>query len=357
MDQVTASVLLVTADATVRAAVARLAAAANVVVEPLPLPALAGRWRTGAAVLVGEDAVAEVLDQRLGRRQEVWVVAPGPASDHLLRGALALGACGVLELPADADALRSWLADLGDRDSPPRGHVVGVLGASGGVGASVLALALAEVAAATCPALLVDLDPWGLPAGALAGVPAPAGTEATSWTDLAALEGRVGARALRESLPARHHLRVLGWGAGPAVLPALPVVREVVGAARRGHDWVVLDVPRSADTPGLLGLCDAVVVVVAPTLAGTAGAARVRGLVPPGVAAGVAVRHSRGAWSDDAARLTGLPLWTELGTQRGLDEHLAAGLGAVRSRRSPCARAAVRVLGSVGAAVGEGGVA
>jgi hypothetical protein len=110
----------------------------------------------------------------------------------------------------------------------------------------------------------------------------------------------------------------------------------------------VLDVPRSRSARELLALCDAVVVVAAPNLAGTAGAARAGGLVPPGVAAGVVVRTARGAWPDDVARLAGLPLWGVLAHQRGLDEHLAAGLGAVRSRRSPCARAAHDVLAAAG---------
>jgi hypothetical protein len=127
----------------------------------------------------------------------------------------------------------------------------------------------------------------------------------------------------------------------------------VLTAARRGHGLVVLDVPRSTTTRELLALCDAVVVVASPSLAGTAGAARVRALVPPGVAAGVVVRTERGALPEDVARLAGLPLWGVLRAQRSLDEHLAAGLGAVRSRRSPLARAARDVLAAVAREVGR----
>jgi secretion/DNA translocation related CpaE-like protein len=256
----------------------------------------------------------------------------------------------------------SWLADLGDRAADhDRGRVLGVLGASGGVGASVLALAVAEVAALEGPSLLVDLDPWGLPAGVLGGVVPDAGTEAVTWADLAELEGRVGARALRESLPARDGLRVLGWSptTAPAGGPSDRVVREVLAAARGGHRWVVLDVPRSDSTRELLAGCDAVVVVAAQTLAGTAGAARVAGLVPAGVPAGVVVRTGRGALAEDLATLAGLPLWGRLRAQRGLDEHLAAGLGTVRSSRAPCARAARDVLTAAEQVVGgrrSGGV-
>lgn len=355
------ALLLVTEDRALHAEVSRLAAAANVALHHPAVGAAADHWRSGAAVLVGADVAALVAETVPGRRDDVWVVAPDPADEHTFRAALALGATGVVELPAEAGELGAWLADLSDRPDlpgrPDRGTVVGVLGASGGVGSSVLALAVAEVAARSGPALLVDLDPWGLPAGVLAGVLAGGdgaagreGGEPVTWADLAELEGRVGARALRESLPSRDGLRVLGGGPEPASTgPPGRVVREVVAAARRGHDVVVLDVPRSGSAREVLGLCDAVVVVASPTLAGGAGAARVRALLPTGVAAGLVVRPSRGAWPGDLARLVGLPLWAVLPAQRGLDEHLSAGLGAVRSRRSPCARAARSVLLAVGA--------
>ena len=344
------ALLLVTSDAGLRSEVARLAAAANVGVDTVDVAAAPEPWRTSPAVLVGADVAAHLADLGPGRRDDVRVVGDGPSHEAVLRAALALGAGGVVELPEDSDLLGAWLADLGDRagDRPAQGLVVGVLGASGGVGSSVLALAVAEVAAPEGPSLLVDLDPWGLPAGVLAGVTADASTEPVTWADLAALEGRIGARALRESLPSRDGLRVLGWGpVAPADGPPGRVLREVVAAARRGHEVVVLDVPRSGATREALGLCDAVVVVSTPTLAGSAGAARVRALLPAGVAAGVVVRPVRGAWPEDLARLVGLPLWAVLPAQRGLDEHLAAGLGAVRSRRSPCARAARDVLSAI----------
>ncbi len=347
------ALLLVTEDRTVHAEVARLAAAAGVAVDHVPASAAPERWRTGPAVLVGADVALRLAETVPGRREDVWVVAPGPADERTLRAALALGAAGVVELPEESAALGAWLADLGDRGTDRRsaGTVLGVLGASGGVGCSVLALAVAEVASRSGAALLVDLDPWGLPAGALAGVTAEDGADPVTWADLAELEGRVGARSLRESLPSRGGLRVLGGGPVAATSgPSVRVVREVVAAARRGHEVVVLDVPRSGSAREVLALCDAVAVVASPTLAGSAGAARVRALVPPGVAAGLVVRPARGAWPEDLARLVGLPLWAVLPTQRGLDEHLAAGLGAVRSRRSPCARAAGTVLAAVVAA-------
>ena len=347
-------VLLVSDDVVLRAEVARLAAAANVGAEALGTDEarLVERWRSSAAVLVGADAAGVLAERVPARRDDVWVVAAGTPGTPALRAALALGATGMVELPSEATVLGAWFADLGDRTGGPvtAGRVVGVLGASGGVGASVLALALAELGSSSGPAVLVDLDPWGLPASVLAGA---AEDRTVGWADLTELEGRVGASALRDSLPARDELRVLGWGAGDPVVD-LPqrVVREVVTAARRGHRWVVLDVPRGAATRELLAHCDAVVVVASSTLAGTAGAARVRGLVPDGIAAGVVVRPERGALPDEVARLAGLPLWGVLARQRGLDEHLAAGLGASRSRRSPCARVAHEVLDAVGRAVG-----
>jgi secretion/DNA translocation related CpaE-like protein len=355
----TTSLLLVADDPLLRSEVARLAAAAGVGLETADTGDALPAWTSSPAVLVGADALPRLLELGPTRRDEVWVASAGPAGEATLRGALAVGAGAVVELPEQSGHLASWLGELGDRETGAgRGPVLGVTGAAGGVGATVLALAVAEVAAHDGTALLVDLDPWGLPVGALAGVAGDAvdrtdDTEgATTWSDLAALEGRVGGRALRESLPSRGGLRVLSRptarGTVPAPPPSARVVHEVVTAGSRGHDLDVLDVARGAGAAEVLGRCDAVVVVAAPTLSGAAGAVRVAGLVPPGVEAGLVVRTGRGAWPDDLARLTGLPLWARLRTQRGLDEHLAAGLGAVRSRRSPCARAAVDVLAAIG---------
>ena len=96
------------------------------------------------------------------------------------------------------------------------------------------------------------------------------------WGSLMSSRGRLGSRSLRAALPDKDGLAVLTWEAGaPAELDG-PGVREVLSAARRGNDVVVLDLPRSlADvTVEVVTRCDRMLVVVVPSLPGVASAAR-----------------------------------------------------------------------------------
>lgn len=341
--------LLVTTDPDLEREVTRVAAATGL--EPVVRPPgrSADLWPGAPLVLVGDDA-ATALARHAQRRPDVWLVGTGPPDAHACRAALSLGVHDLVELPVEGHRLGTLLDDLADRldrdtgapgEPGGRGGVLGVVGASGGVGASVLALALAQTAAHEGPAALLDLG-GGIPLTLLAGVEDEPGV---GWEDLAGLDGSLGARELREALPRRAGLGVLSGDLRPDRAlgdpRSEPVLREVVAAAARGHRWVVLDLGRGAAP--VLDLCDALALVAAPTLTGLPGALHAAGRVPPRVRAGLVVRTGAG-WPDDVAGPTGLPVWARLGRQRRLEEHLAAGLGPVRSRRSPYSRAAAAVL-------------
>ncbi len=82
-------------------------------------------------------------------------------------------------------------------------------------------------------------------------------------------------RALvREALPRRGDLGALSWRAGSTSSLQPFAVREAVAAARRGHDLVVLDLPRAPDpiVDELVARCDQVLMVVLPTVLGVASA-------------------------------------------------------------------------------------
>ena len=122
-----------------------------------------------------------------------------------------------------------------------------------------------------------------------------------------------------------------------------------MSAARRGHDTVVVDLPRSWDalTEEVVTRCDHVLVTVVPTLPGLAAAVRVCSrFADPGALGLVA----RGAGVDDPTltRLTGAPVVVRMNDQRGLSEATDLGLGPVRSRRGPLGRSAATVLTSLG---------
>lgn len=333
-------VLLVTADDLLRAEVARLAAGAGCLVRvSRDLADVRRSWPLGPAVLVGADLVGDLAGLSLPRRPGVHLLSGGALDAAPLRAAVSIGAQSVVELPAGTSHLAEVLGDLVDDERAP-GRVLAVVGGSGGLGASVLTVALAEVARRRGhDAVAVDLDPRGAGIDLLAGVDR---SSELDWDGLAAGHGRLNGTALRESLAAGRGPSVLGWSqTSSRAMPPPAVVAEVVAAARRGHDWVVLDAP-SAEA---WSSCDAVLLLVAGSVHGLAAASRVVAQLPAGVPVGLGVRTARrDAWGREVARALSLSLWTVVTHQRGLDDDLSAGLGPARRPRSPVARAAGDVL-------------
>ncbi|WP_202387678.1 septum site-determining protein Ssd [Nocardioides flavescens] len=337
--------LALTSDPLLADELGRLAAAAGV---PLRLVAdgFAGgaadrtlaAWSSAPLVLVGADRAAELAALAPARRPGVLVVCWSPPPDGAFRDALLLGAERVLELPAAAPWVTEALIDLGEAGRGD-GALLGVLGGSGGAGATTLACALAQVAAERGPTLLVDLDPLGPGCERMLALDAQPGVR---WDSLGRASGRLSARSLREAVPRGDGPGVLGFTAHPLPLEA-SAVREALSAARRGHDTVVVDLPRAGGTEETLARCDLVVLVVVPSYAGVTAAARRLAAVADPSRVGLVVR-GRGADPARVADLVGAPALAVMPDQRGLDEALDLGLGPVRSRRSPLARAARAVL-------------
>src|SRR6478736_3142038 len=137
------------------------------------------------------------------------------------------------------------VAPPGRGDEPVRmtshQRVTAVVGASGGLGASTLALAVGRRLAATGPpSVVVDLD---LLRG---GLEVTAGVEhlpGRRWDDLRHARGRVPPEALLPLLPAEEGCAVLSARGGAP--PGVPEVaaRDVVAALAHGPARVVLDLP------------------------------------------------------------------------------------------------------------------
>jgi secretion/DNA translocation related CpaE-like protein len=334
--------LLITRDDHLLDDVLRLAAAAGVTLDVAhdPLAALR-QWRAAPLVLVGADLAEAVGGQAPPRRSDVYLLADGEPD---YRTAVALGASDVVALPAAEAWLVEAMADVGDGAS--RSAVtVGFLGGSGGVGATTLACAVAQLGAGERPAALIDLDPLGPGVERVVGIDVADGVR---WPDLASSQGRLGSRALRDSLPQREGLAVLGWGPdlGGAVEEA--TAREVLASAQRGHDLVVVDLPRhlSGAAELVAARCDLVVLVGACSLPGAAAAVRALDSVSA-VAAAVQLvaRSTRGAVTGhQLAGALALPLLASVGFQRQLAEHVDIGLGPLHARRGPVARAAGEIL-------------
>lgn len=342
--------LVVTRDQVLCDELSRLAAAAGVTPQICrsPSEALAG-WSTAPLVLVGEDVAPQLARLRPGRRDDAYLIAGESRGHDLFEVALAIGVESVLELHRCEAWLIEALTDCGDR-APSRGAVVGVVGGCGGAGATTFACALAQVGARSGSALLVDLDPLGPGLDRVFGVEARDGVR---WDALAQTTGRLSARSLHDAVPARDGVGVLTWPPGSTDGVAPFAAREALSAGQRGHDLVVIDLPRLFDpvTTETIARCDQVVILTVPTVAAVAATARVAARLGNTTSLRLVVR-GHGVAVGGIERATGLASAIAMAQQRGLAEAVDLGLGPVRSARGPLARAAAEVLAGMPVAAG-----
>lgn len=333
--------LLVSADPLLVADVQRLSAAAGVVPHVVTDPAVALRlWTSAPVVLVGEDCAAALAMSSPPRRPRVHVLGRAPLGDAMFRDALGLGAETVAGLPASETWLVELLTDVGDGGTIP-GVTIGVIGGSGGAGATVFAAAIAQVAALVGRTLLVDADPMG------AGIDRVLGLETSDgirWDSMLQTTGRLSSRSLREALPRAGRLSVLTWPTDRPVSLQGFAMREVLSAGQRGFDAVVIDLPRHSDAvvEETITRCDHVVLVSTLTVPGVSSAARVAARLPElSPARHLVTRGSRsGVAPESVSRLLRMPLLAAMADQRGLDEAITLGAGPARQRRGTLARAA-----------------
>ena len=300
-------------------------------------------WPAAPLVLVGADLAAEV-----GRDP-----AAAPAGRARRRaGARCPTSCSAPRsrwaprASPSCPRRRPWLVEALDRPRRrppgPRADVIGVVGGSGGAGATTFACALGQVAARRG-------RPWS--STSTRSGPGSTGCSASRratgvrWDALCQTTGRLSARSLREALPRRGGLggAHLGRRAAPAASRPF-AVREALSAAQRGHDTVVVDLPRPRDplVEEVAARCDRCWSWSSPTVAGVASAARVCAGCPDRSRVRLVVRGERASTPADVARATGVPVLAEMSDQRGLAESIDLGLGPVRSRRGPLGRAAPR---------------
>lgn len=191
--------------------------------------------------------------------------------------------------------------------------VIGVLGGSGGVGASSFAAVLAAgLAAEVGRAALVDVDPAGGGVDVLLGVEAVTGLR---WSGLRVGGGRLDPDLLLNRLPVWHSVAVLACDRG---VPTPSAARQVAEALALRCP-VVLDLPRA---PGglrdeLVAVCDAVILVVAAAVRQlTAAAAVLRSLPLERPPVGVVARGGSVEVAD-AELLVGAPVLAELDADEG----------------------------------------
>lgn len=221
--------------------------------------------------------------------------------------------------------------------------MIGVIGGSGGVGASTFAAVLAWTAES---GLLVDLDPVGGGLDVLLGIEHEPGAR---WSGLRLDGGRLDPSLLAGGLPRWAGVPVLAADLSP------PVSVEPVLAAAVDGGVAVLDLPRGAsplrDTAARA--CDVVLVLAEARVRGLAAARAVLSSLPD-VPVGVLMRSAEVPLADAIAVLGRSPLATVPVIRRGVD------LSGGRIPRG-LARVAAGVLdgvhaGELGASEGTGAV-
>lgn len=261
--------LLITSDPLLLDDVVRLAAAAGVEMTVREEPS-ASAWSRAPLVFVGDDVLPAAASRALPRRDSVIVVRraaprgedPTPATTW--RGAVALGAEHVAELPEAGRWVVDRLAESGDAMTAG-GPVISCVPGVGGAGATTLAAILAREARG----LLVDTDPYG-PA-----LPVDGGVR---WPDLADTRGRIPPGSLRTALPSVHGAHVLTGT--PEARYAVPrdALEAVLESGARGFTCTVVDTPRCDGDATRIAWArsDVVVIVIGPH---PASAARVPALI------------------------------------------------------------------------------
>lgn len=346
--------LVVTDDPVLLDDLLRLAAAGSAEVDVAADPSAArGSWRGAPLVVVDARSAVRCVRARLPRRDGVVLVgaeAADAADKWIWEHAAELGAEHVVFLPA----AEPWLVDrFADAVTGPslQGRVVGVIGGRGGAGASVLAAALAMTALQRgARPLLVDADPLG---GGIDLVLGGEQSDGLRWPALAGTAGRVSAAALHDALPRVGELSVLSWDRGDLLEVPVEAVEAALDAGRRGHDLVVVDLPRRPDAASVhvLQASDTVLLVVPAEVRACVSAARVATAVGPHCAHLQCVVRGpapAGLRSGDLATALGLPLAGIMRPEPGLAAALERGEPPASRGRGPLADLCRAVLDGLG---------
>ena len=317
---------------------------AEVIVEP---ERLAGPWRTAATVIVADDQAEKVAARALPHREDVFLV--GQRLDLLSAWSAPLAA-RVIPLPEGA----AWLgAVLGEGSSRTRAPVVAVLGGSGGVGASTLAAALAQLSAARGPsgAALVDADPLGGGIDLLLGAERVQGWR---WPRLNAAVGHLG--DLRSYLPVVDGVSVVSMARGADLDLAKEPLAAIVGSLRAWHSMVVLDPGRSGGLSAreAIRLSSRQLVVVAASVRGVAAARELLASIDA-ERAELVVRRGRGSLpSALVGEALGRPVVAEVPDEPGLVAAAERGEPPARGSRRRYRRTVTALVARLQAGVADG---
>lgn len=342
--------LVVTDDKRMLDDILRIAAATGVEMAHAGEPTARGSWRAARIVVIDLEQVPQAVSAGLPRRDGVIAVGREAPDEHLWDQCVRLGVQRAVLLHEAEDYLVEMLSGcIGETGSD--GRTIAVIGACGGVGASVFAAALAVAAHRSGqPVLLADCDRWGSGLDVVLGLESEDGVR---WSDLAAPAGRLAPETLHRAVPgiamSRGHIPVLSFDRTSPDDVSATVVEVVVDSARRAGDLTVIDLPRVPTPAGdrMAEVADLTVLVVPADVRGCfAGQRQVAHLADLGARTGVVVRGPSpgGLGSDEIADVLGVPLLAFMRPQARLVRDLEHGRPPGSDPRSPLGKAARAVL-------------
>jgi secretion/DNA translocation related CpaE-like protein len=226
-------------------------------------------------------------------------------------------------------------------------NIIGVVGGSGGVGASVLTAALAVRAArAGLLPVCVDGDRLGGGLDVTLGIEQEHGVR---WPDLAAARGRIDGAELLRRLPSVDGVSVLSFDRARDVPLAAETVREVLLALSVATDTVIVDLPRPDHEifAALAPSVDAMVLLAGSGIRDLAGASAIAGHLLgacPDVWLALRTAGKGSHFTDTVAGALDLPLLAVVREEPSLAADVLHGIPPGSSARGALAVAADAVL-------------
>jgi secretion/DNA translocation related CpaE-like protein len=226
-------------------------------------------------------------------------------------------------------------------------HIIGVVGGSGGVGASALTAAIAvRGAQAGLRTVCLDGDRLGGGLDVTLGIEQEHGVR---WPDLSGARGRIDGPELLRALPTVDGVAVLSFDRARDVRLTVEILHEVLAALSRATDLVVIDLPRpdhevfGAFSPSV----DAIVLLAGSGICDLAGASAIaENLIPscPDVWLCLRAGGKGGHFAETVAVALDLPLLAILRDEPSLAVDLLHGIPPGTSPKGAMAAAADTVL-------------
>lgn len=270
--------------------------------------------------------VSQELSETKIEHSDIVLVVVGSANNQTWSSALRISAQHVATIPDS----REWLIENLAQPNKAKGLSVGIVPASGGAGASIVACGLAYHARHVFKNVaLVDLDQSSASLDIAFGLENQVGMR---WHDFSELSGSINGSDVLRSLPSRDNIGLLTHGELKSA--EVPIPRDLIlEKVREACDLVVIDLPKVSDkrfSPEAIADCDLVLVTTTATVRGSASAKRTLAEIA-GYARNIelVVRTVPGSNLDpmQIAELLNTPLASAINTDVRIVEQIEQGFG------------------------------